>query len=113
LLCLSGIVNYLVWWLTGPRYSIVFVHGLNGHSKETWTSKSGVFWPVDLLPKIIASKQVRILIYGYNANVVSFTGGTSTDRLHHHAEKLAADLVANRSVSVNDTSPNGKGREDR
>jgi hypothetical protein len=104
----AGMVNYLVWWLTGHEYSIVFVHGLNGHPKDTWTSKSGVFWPADLLPDIIASKRVRILTYGYNASVVSFTGGASTDRLHHHAEKLAADLIANRSVSMNGTSPNGK-----
>jgi hypothetical protein len=85
--------------MVGSGYSIVFVHGLNGHPKDTWTSKEGVFWAVDLLPNILRSQRVRILTYGYNADVLSFTGGTSVDRVHHHAETLAAQLYANRSVS--------------
>lgn len=85
-----------------PKVDIVFVHGLNGHPYSTWASKSGsnVFWPADLLPDILASKQVRILTYGYNASVHAFTDGASNDRIHHHAETLASALAANRSVSI-------------
>lgn len=78
---------------------IVFVHGLNGHPHRTWTSsKTGVFWPVDLLPDVLSSCRVRILSYGYNANVTSFTDGASKDRILNHSETLAASLAANRTV---------------
>ncbi|OKL63384.1 hypothetical protein UA08_01515 [Talaromyces atroroseus] len=78
---------------------IVLVHGLNGHPKDSWTSKNGdVFWPVDVLPQFLGSSRVRVLTYGYNANVTSFTDGASKDRIHHHAETLASELYANRSL---------------
>ncbi|KAL1987901.1 hypothetical protein VTN96DRAFT_1885 [Rasamsonia emersonii] len=80
------------------QVDIVFVHGLNGHPKDTWTSKNGVFWPADLLPPFLEGLRVRILTYGYNADVTSFMNGTSKDRIHHHAETLAADLTANRNL---------------
>lgn len=79
--------------------SVVLVHGLNGHPKDTWTSKTGdVFWPVDVLPEFLGNSSLRILTYGYNANVTSFTDGASKDRIHHHAETLASELYANRSL---------------
>lgn len=43
---------------------------------------------------------VRILSYGYNANVTSFTDGASKDRILNHSETLAANLAANREVRV-------------
>ena len=42
---------------------------------------------------------MRILTFGYDANVTAFTDGTSKDRIHNHAEHLVGQLVANRSVS--------------
>ncbi|KAH8692638.1 hypothetical protein BGW36DRAFT_302398 [Talaromyces proteolyticus] len=81
------------------QVDVVLVHGLNGHPKQTWTSKSGdAFWPADILPEFLTDLRVRILTYGYNANVTSFTDGTSRDRIHHHAETLASELHANRSL---------------
>ncbi|KAL4810278.1 hypothetical protein BDV18DRAFT_166684 [Aspergillus unguis] len=78
---------------------IVFVHGLNGHPHRTWTSsKTGTFWPVDLLPEVLSQSRVRILSYGYNANVTSFTDGASKDRILNHSETLAASLAANRTI---------------
>lgn len=41
---------------------------------------------------------MRVLTYGYNANVATFTDGASKDRIHHHAETLASELYANRSL---------------
>ncbi|KAL4882870.1 hypothetical protein BJY04DRAFT_206782 [Aspergillus karnatakaensis] len=84
-----------------PGVDIVFVHGLNGHPHRTWTSPRGTFWPVDLLPGVLGQSQsrgVRILTYGYNANVTSFTDGASKDKIHHHSETLAAQLAANRTI---------------
>ncbi|OAX78989.1 hypothetical protein ACJ72_06697 [Emergomyces africanus] len=82
-----------------PQVDIVFVHGLNGTSYNTWaTKKPEVFWPGDLLPRTLKSQNVRILTYGYDANVASFARGTSKERLHNHAEHLAAQLIANRNL---------------
>lgn len=79
---------------------IVFVHGLNGDPHDTWTSqKSKTFWPKQLLPPLLQEEKARILVYGYDADVTSFTGdGVSRDKIHNHAENLVAVLVANRRV---------------
>ena len=37
-------------------------------------------------------------MYGYDADVTSFTDGVSTDKIHNHAEHLVAELVANRRI---------------
>ncbi|GAB1211701.1 hypothetical protein ATERTT37_000825 [Aspergillus terreus] len=82
-----------------PKVDIVFVHGLNGHPYNTWaTTDPDVFWPVDLLPEVLARVGVRIITYGYNANVSSFSDSVSSDHIHNHAETLASSLAANRSL---------------
>ncbi|KAJ5494100.1 hypothetical protein N7463_010187 [Penicillium fimorum] len=82
-----------------PTIDIVFVHGLNGHPHDSWTSKNtGCFWPTDLLPDVLASQRPRILTYGYNANVATFTDGASRDTVVSHAETLASSLAANRNL---------------
>lgn len=53
------------------KVDIVLVHGLNGHPRDTWTAKNGVFWPSQLLPKNV---QARVLVYGYYADVFTFGG---------------------------------------
>lgn len=82
-----------------PQVDVVLVHGLNGHPYNTWATQSGVYWPAHLLPEFLESSPLRILTYGYNANVHSFTDGVSKDRLHNHAETLTSSLAANRNVS--------------
>ena len=85
------------------QVDVVLVHGLNGDPKATWTSKTGnVFWPKDLLPQFVEDLNVRVLVYGYDADIISFASkngtGVSKDKIHNHAERLVADLFANRRV---------------
>ncbi|KAJ9653414.1 hypothetical protein H2198_007412 [Neophaeococcomyces mojaviensis] len=89
---------------SNPQVDVVFVHGLNGHPYNTWTADNGVFWPRDLLPQQLGDLRCRILTYGYDANVSAFTDGVGKDHIHHHAENLAARLVANRSVCASRTT---------
>ncbi|EEP82570.1 predicted protein [Uncinocarpus reesii 1704] len=89
-----------VYTSQNPAVDVVLVHGLNGSPYETWaTKKSDVFWPADLLPRTLAKEELRILTFGYDANVSSFTGGVSRDRMHNFAEHLAAHLFANRHLN--------------
>jgi hypothetical protein len=61
------------------KVDIVFVHGLNGGPRHTWTSKGPLetFWPTQLLPVSLKSAQARILVYGYNADVYTFGSSKS------------------------------------
>jgi len=78
---------------------VVFVHGLNGDPHDTWTSAhNGVFWPRDLLPPFIEEQRCRVLVYGYDADVATYSEGASKDKIHNHAERLVADLFANRRI---------------
>lgn len=50
-----------------------------------------------MLPKFV--KRARVLTWGYNANITSFAGRTtSSDRILQHAYTLIANLSADREV---------------
>jgi protein SERAC1 len=80
-------------------YSIVAVHGLNGDAIKSWSSED-ICWlnHPDLLPKYV--KRARVVAWGYNANISSLTGNTtSSERILQHAQTLVAQLQADRDVS--------------
>lgn len=71
----------------------MFIHGLTGGSRSTWLHKeSGVYWPVQLLPKDIPT--ARVLAYGYAADVTKLFGPVSQNTLRNHAENFINDLAA-------------------
>jgi hypothetical protein len=76
---------------TNKCQSVVFVHGLHGHRKKTWT-KDNVCWPGDLLSKEISFSQIRILTFGYDANVINTNGSVSLNSLFDHSLDLLQDL---------------------
>ena len=49
---------------------LVFVHGLGGGSRSTWSKSSDVpvFWPQDWLPTDADFQESRIHTFGYNSN---------------------------------------------
>lgn len=74
---------------------IVFVHGLTGNSYKTWSfEENGVHWPSMLLKEDI--RNVRILAFGYDADVVHWWHQVSQNRLSSHAEALVGALERHR-----------------
>ena len=74
---------------TNDRTSLVFVHGLGGHWYNTW-SKNGVFWPRDLLSRDV--QNIRIIIFGYDSDVVKVFGQVNRNQIRDHARTLITDL---------------------
>ena len=70
----------------------MFIHGLGGTSRLTWSKykNSDLFWPLTFLPHEPVISQVRILTFGYNANVLR-SGSISTSVLDF-AKDLLFDL---------------------
>lgn len=64
---------------------------------EAWTDPAtNILWLRDLLPEALSV--ARVLTYGYNANITSFCGSRSSDRIQQHAQTLVADIQADRSL---------------
>ncbi|KIK63472.1 hypothetical protein GYMLUDRAFT_72124 [Collybiopsis luxurians FD-317 M1] len=72
----------------GTRVDILALHGLNGHAFRSWESHDASFmWLRDCLPEQMPG--VRILTYGYNANVYS---DVSTGRMRTFSETFLERL---------------------
>jgi hypothetical protein len=77
------------------KADIVFVHGLNGEPRRSWTGKNGTYWPTQLLPDSLKSSQARILTYGYNADVWTFGSGGKSPRYAHLVVRFRYGQTAN------------------
>lgn len=55
-----------------PLLEFIFVHGLGGGSRKTWSKTSDPyhFWPKEWLPRDPEFKHVRIHSFGYNSDWV-------------------------------------------
>ncbi|KAH8903867.1 hypothetical protein BR93DRAFT_867494, partial [Coniochaeta sp. PMI_546] len=75
-----------------PRYDFVFVHGLLGGSKKTWSHspEPGMFWPRDWLPSEAGFEHVRLHSYGYNSDWTSKK--ESHLSIYDFGQALLADL---------------------
>ena len=74
---------------------IIFVHGLTGNAYSTWLHKgTGVHWPSQLLQQDLLD--VRILSFGYDADIANLRGPASLSRLSNHSENMVGDLVRKR-----------------
>ena len=83
--------------LTEP--SIIFVHGLRGHRRKTWT-KDGICWPEKLLPQEQTLSHVCVLTFGYDARIVNLDGRASLNSLFDHSMNLLNALSRERKRDV-------------
>ncbi|KAI4220320.1 MAG: hypothetical protein LQ349_008116 [Xanthoria aureola] len=84
-----------------PRVDIVFVHGLGGGSRTTWSKNHNpeFFWPLKFLPFEPDINEARILTFGYNAN---FRRGSGKNKMSvlDFAKDLLYDLKYAKDESV-------------
>ncbi|KAI0478376.1 NACHT and WD domain protein [Xylariaceae sp. FL0804] len=76
----------------GHKADIVFVHGLGGTSRLTWSKHKDpeLFWPLTFLPLEPDICLARILTFGYNAHF--FKAGNVTTSILDFAKGLLFDL---------------------
>ncbi|KAK8244134.1 hypothetical protein HDK90DRAFT_501620 [Phyllosticta capitalensis] len=82
---------------TPAPLDIVFVHGLGGHSRKTWSKHHDVtrFWPGIWLPDDPEVGKARILTFGYNANFSSAQKGMTN--ITNFAKELLNEMRRGRS----------------
>ena len=82
---------------------LVFVHGLGGGSRSTWTKSmdSSLFWPQEWLPQDPKFKDVRIHSFGYNSN----WDKESTLNIHDFAKSLLGSIQDCPAIPRESTAP--------
>ncbi|KAH6883575.1 hypothetical protein B0T10DRAFT_494491 [Thelonectria olida] len=84
----------------------VFVHGITGTQAGTWTTKNSgedILWPRDLLPRKIPN--CRVILFGYDADVVRFWAEAGQNHLGDHATSLVGALGDLRRESKTTSRP--------
>jgi hypothetical protein len=76
------------------NFSIIAVHGLDGHRDRTWTADNGILWLKDLLPETIPN--CRVYTYGYNGNVHT---SVSCKYLYDHGTTFLHKVVLARKLT--------------
>ncbi|KAI1098910.1 hypothetical protein F4804DRAFT_102373 [Jackrogersella minutella] len=71
------------------NHSIVAVHGLDGHWKDSWTADNGIYWIRDLLADELP--QSRILSYAYDSRWSADT--LLTEDIFAFGKSLVSDLT--------------------
>lgn len=77
-------------------YSIIAVHGLDGHWKRSWVAKNGVFWLQDLLPQAIP--EARVYSYGYDSRTRGSSFPLTLD-ITEGGKELVAELALERELT--------------
>ncbi|KAK7953653.1 hypothetical protein PG996_014546 [Apiospora saccharicola] len=88
-----------------PLIEFVFVHGLGGGSRKTWseTESPESFWPREWLPFESGFRHVRIHSFGYDADWTSSQSSSLT--IHDFGQALLADLSTSSQIKKNGDTP--------
>ncbi|KAH8801511.1 WD40-repeat-containing domain protein, partial [Xylogone sp. PMI_703] len=75
-----------------PLIDFIFVHGLGGGSRKTWskTNSVGHYWPQEWLPKDPAFKNVRVHTFGYDSNWIR--GNDNCLNIYHFGQSLLGEM---------------------
>ncbi|OJI84561.1 hypothetical protein ASPTUDRAFT_670003 [Aspergillus tubingensis CBS 134.48] len=86
-----------------PHVEFVFVHGLGGGSRKTWSKSTASYhyWPQEWLPKDPAFSNVRVHSFGYNSDYLKGKGNCLD--IHHFAKSLLGELSTSPHLSHTDT----------
>ncbi|KFY19780.1 hypothetical protein V491_04219 [Pseudogymnoascus sp. VKM F-3775] len=84
------------------RVDIVFVHGLGGSSRMTWSKNRDLdfFWPLKFLPFERDINEARISTFGYNAN---FRPGSAKNKMS--ILDFSKDLLYDLKYATDDSTP--------
>jgi hypothetical protein len=84
------------------RVDIVFVHGLGGSSRMTWSKNRNLdfFWPLKFLPFEQDINEARISTFGYNAN---FRPGSGKNKMS--VLDFAKELLYDLKYATDDSAP--------
>ena len=94
----------------GHKVDIVFIHGLGGTSRWTWSKfrDPALFWPLEFLPLEPDVCQARLLTFGYDANFIR--AGSAGISILDFAKDLLFDLKyatneENDNVDIGEVNP--------
>jgi pimeloyl-ACP methyl ester carboxylesterase len=74
-----------------PIVDIIFVHGLGGSARGTWTHGKSAFWPI-WLPKVQGLENARISTFGYDSKWTRISNPANVLDISHFAEQLLNEL---------------------
>ncbi|KAK4236050.1 hypothetical protein C8A03DRAFT_36078 [Achaetomium macrosporum] len=88
-----------------PRVDFIFVHGLNGGSRRSWSASSdpSSFWPKEWLPSEAGFRHVRIHSFGYDSDWTKSRESTLT--IHDFGQALLADMYNSPNLKRNGNTP--------
>ncbi|KAI0966346.1 WD40 repeat-like protein [Xylaria arbuscula] len=89
-----------------PKLEIVFVHGLKGGSRKTWSldpTDSMTYWPKEWLPFEHGFRHARIHSFGYDSDWSKSAASTLT--VHDFALALLADLKHSQAIKRDGNTP--------
>lgn len=83
----------LLYTSSVPLIDFIFVHGLRGGSRKTWSKSSDPchFWPKEWLPKDADFKNARIHSFGYSSDWASMK--ESVLNIHDFGKSLLAEIL--------------------
>ncbi|MCJ1396233.1 hypothetical protein MMC18_009122 [Xylographa bjoerkii] len=86
-----------------PLIDFVFVHGLGGGSRKTWSKTSSIthYWPQEWLSKDPAFNDVRVHSYGYNSDWTK--GKSNCLNIHHFGKSLLGEVSTSPYLGGTDT----------